>query len=175
MNKAIFLDRDGVLIEDVSYPHKIEDLKIEKDIVPYLKWAKDNNFLLIIVTNQAGIAKGKFTLEDYKNFHNFLITELQQLGVEIDDTFFCPYHKDGVVEPYNIDSNDRKPNPGMINKAAEKYNIDISKSFMIGDKYSDNINLNELKCYILSSQYTKGKEGTYNTIHNIFKEIKGEV
>lgn len=175
MNRALFLDRDGVLIEDVSYPHKPEDLHINKNIIPHLKWAKKNGFLLIIVTNQAGIAKGVFTLEQYEEFHNLMVTALEENGVEIDATYFCPYHKDGIITPYNIDSEDRKPKPGMILKAVEKFNIDLKKSYMIGDKFSDIIDIDNLKCFVLKSRYTSDKPGTYNSIEAVFMEIENEL
>lgn len=172
INKAIFLDRDGVLIKDVSYPHKIEDLHINNDIITHLKWASNNGFLLIIITNQAGISKGKFTLNQYKIFHEELINKLKSKGVQIVATYYCPYHKDGIVTPFNVDSSDRKPAPGMILKAQEDYNINLKESFMIGDKFSDNINISELRCFILNSCYTLGQKGTYKHIDDIFKEIK---
>lgn len=172
MNKALFLDRDGVIIQDVSYPHKIEELHINSEIIPYLKWATASGFKLIIITNQAGIAKGKFTIDQYRVFQNELISRLKKLGVNITATYFCPYHKDGIVEPYNIESNDRKPKPGMVLKAIKDYNIDVKKSFMIGDKFSDNIELNGLRCFILKSGYNVGSPGTYDTIDDIFKELQ---
>lgn len=175
MNKALFLDRDGILIEDVSYPHKIEDMHIKEDIISHLKWAQKEGFLLIIITNQAGIAKGKFTEGDYHLFQKKLIKELSRRGVNITKTYFCPYHKDGIVEPYNTESFNRKPEPGMIMEAEKDFQIDVTKSFMIGDKFSDNINYSSLKCYILSSQYTLGKSGTYNSFDEIFKEIRNEI
>lgn len=176
MNRAIFLDRDGILIEDVSYPHKLNDLHIKEDILPHLRWAQKEGFLLIIITNQAGVAKGKFTLEQYHAFQKKLLTDLNELGVVIDDTYFCPYHKDGIVKEYAIESYDRKPNPGMIIKALEKFNIDITKSYMIGDKFSDNIDLQGLRSFILESQYTRDLEGNcYKDFDSIFKEIKGAI
>lgn len=173
MNKALFLDRDGVLIDDVSYPHRLEDLHIKEEIIPHLKWASDQGFLLVIATNQAGIAKGKFTLEDYNLFQNKLETDLEKLGVKINATYYCPYHRDGIVKEYCLDSDLRKPKPGMFYQAKEEYNLDIEKSYMIGDKFSDNIELEGLTCYILESQYTTGVSGkTYRDIDSIFKEIR---
>jgi len=175
MNRALFLDRDGIIIKDVSYPHKIKDLIINNEIIPYLKHFLELGFKLIIVTNQAGISKGKFTMDQYKEFQEELIHRLSLLGVNITDTYFCPYHKDGVVEPFNVDSYDRKPKPGMFLKAAKDHNIDISRSFMIGDKFSDIIELESLKCYILESEYNRGEPGTYTTVDDIFWEINSEL
>lgn len=172
-NKALFLDRDGVIIKDVSYPHKVSDLHINEDLIPFLKKAMDLGYLLIIVTNQAGISKGKFTLEDYDVFHKELLSQLEKRGVKIAQTYFCPYHKDGIVKPYNIDSSDRKPEPGMIIKAQKDYGIDIGQSYMIGDKESDIIKYQDLKCYIISSNYTKKSNiKTYRSFKKIFEEIE---
>ncbi len=175
MNRALFLDRDGILIEDVSYPHKISDLHIKLEIIPHLIWALEAGFKLIIVTNQAGIAKGRFTLDQYDTFQIELHKRLLSLGVTVTDTYFCPYHKDGVVPGYSVDSEDRKPKPGMFLKAVADYNIDLKKSVMIGDKMSDNIEIDFLKCYILESDYNRGLSGTYASIDEIFREIKSEL
>lgn len=175
MNRALFLDRDGVLIEDVSYPHRLEDLHLTADIIPHLLWAQTAGIKLIIVTNQAGIAKGKFTMDDFVAFQSELIDQLKQRGVDITKTYFCPCHKEGIVTPFNIDSPDRKPKPGMFLKAEKEFNLDLSRSYMIGDKFSDNILVPELKCFILESGYTRehadaGK--TYPDLDTIFGEIK---
>lgn len=172
MVKALFLDRDGILIEDVSYPHKIGDLQIKSGIIPYLIRFMEYGFKLIIITNQAGIAKGRFTLDQYNVFQQELEERLMDRGVVITSTYFCPYHKDGVIAPYNRDSNDRKPKPGMVYKAVEDHGINLEKSFMIGDKVSDNIEIELLKCYILESDYNRGVSGTYSTIDEIFREIE---
>lgn len=152
-NRALFLDRDGILIEDVSYPHKPKDLHLRLEIIPHLTEAVKRGYLLIIVTNQAGLARGKFTLDQYNEFHKLLIKELQRHQVEISSTYFCPFHKEGVVPEYTGDSMNRKPNPGMILQAARDFDIDIKKSFMIGDKDSDRIDLPELRSCILQGQY----------------------
>lgn len=172
MNKALFLDRDGILIEDVCYPHRPQDLNLNLDLIPYLRWAIKEGFLLIIVTNQAGIAKGKFTLKQYEMFQSELEKDLAYLKTKIDATYYCPYHKDGIIKPYNIDSEDRKPKPGMIIKAVDEFNIDLKQSFMIGDKMSDKIEIADLRCYILESEYNRGEKGTYSSFEDIFKEIK---
>ncbi|OQY37886.1 MAG: hypothetical protein B6229_07345 [Spirochaetaceae bacterium 4572_7] len=160
-------------MEDVSYPHKILDLHINKDVIPHLKWAKNNGFLLIIVTNQAGIAKGKFTLDQYEEFQEELEIRLLNLGIEIDKTYYCPYHKDGVIPEFTKDSEDRKPKLGMFMKSKVDFNIDFKKSYMIGDKFSDRIK--GIKSYILESSYTKGQSGTFIDTDAVFKEIKNDL
>ena len=151
--KAAFLDRDGVLIEDTGYPHRPEDLVLKRDVLPALRTLRDAGYLLIIVTNQAGIARGKFTLSQYEAFQALVEDALAAEGVPVDATYFCPYHKDGVVPGFARDHEDRKPNPGMFLRAARDFGLDMAASLMIGDKESDRIRLEGLRCYIIKGRY----------------------
>lgn len=136
-NKCVFLDRDGVLIKDVGYLKNPEDIIIMPNSIEALKILKTAGFLLIIVTNQAGIAKGFFNTDELRAVNNKLLKIYEDNGVIIDDLYFCPHHENGTVEPYNIKCTCRKPETGMVLKGAEKFNIDTGKSFMVGDKDSD--------------------------------------
>lgn len=135
-NKALFLDRDGVINVDKHYVHKVEDCEFMDGIFDLCRRAKDKGYKLIVVTNQAGIAKGYFTENDFHTFMEYVRSEFIRQGCPLDDVFYCPYHKDGIGK-YKMDSFDRKPNPGMILKAAKKHNIDLKQSILIGDKKSD--------------------------------------
>lgn len=136
MNKAIFLDRDGVLIEDMHYNCDTKKIFINLNLVPILlELQKD--YKIIIVTNQSGVARGYFTMQDVDNFNNNLIKKLKELKVIIDDCFVCPHHLDGKVKEYAISCNCRKPDIGMLIKAKKKHNICLGESFLIGDKKSD--------------------------------------
>ncbi len=137
MNKCVFLDRDGVLIKDVGYLKNPDDIILLPNTVTALKNLKKVGFLLIIVTNQAGIAKGLFTVNDLEKVHKRLMGIYEDNNIAIDDLYFCPHHKDGMVKPYNIGCSCRKPDTGMVTDSAEKFGIDISRSFMVGDKDSD--------------------------------------
>ncbi len=136
-NKCVFLDRDGVLIKDVGYLKKPEDIIIMPDSIDALKSLKACGFLLIIVTNQAGIAKGFFNTRDLAAVNDKLLKIYEDNGVIIDDLYFCPHHENGTVEPYNIKCSCRKPETGMVLKGVKKFNIDTDKSYMVGDKDSD--------------------------------------
>jgi D-glycero-D-manno-heptose 1,7-bisphosphate phosphatase len=136
-NKCVFLDRDGVIIKDVGYLKYPEGIIIFQDVIESLKRLQEANFLLIIVTNQAGIAKGFFTEADLEAVHKKLNSIFIKEGVIIDGLYYCPHHKDGTLKPYSIECNCRKPNTGMVLKAKDKFNINLNKSFMIGDKDSD--------------------------------------
>ncbi|PMQ01419.1 MAG: phosphoheptose isomerase [Dictyoglomus sp. NZ13-RE01] len=124
--KAIFLDRDGTLNEDKGYTYKVEDLKILPNVVEGLKILQ-KKFLLIVVSNQSGVERGYYTNWDVENFNNHLYLALAKEGVYIDDFYYCP----------NLEGDCRKPNIGMFMQAQEDWNIDLSRSYMIGDKETD--------------------------------------
>lgn len=136
-NKALFLDRDGVINVDKHYVYRVEDCEFIEGIFDLCRKAKQDGYLVIVVTNQAGIAKGKYTEEDYFKFRDYVHAEFVKQGCPIDAEYYCPYHTDAVIEKYCKNSEDRKPNPGMILKAQKDFDIDLSKSILIGDKQSD--------------------------------------
>ena len=135
--KALFLDRDGVINVDKHHVYRIEDCEFVDGIFDTCRKAKKDGYLIIVVTNQAGIAKGVYTEEDYFNFRDYVHKEFEKQRCPIDAEYYCPYHTEAVVEKYKKDSFDRKPNPGMILKAQTDFNIDLEKSILIGDKQSD--------------------------------------
>ena len=131
INKACFLDRDGVLNEDVGYLHKIEGFKWIDGAIDAIELLKKNKFLVIVVTNQSGIGRGYYTSNDVENLHKWMNNILKKKNIQINDFFFSP------DLPTNDPKSRRKPSPKMINEAIEKYNLDKSKCFMIGDRPSD--------------------------------------
>lgn len=130
MNKAVFLDRDGTLNFDTGYVSRKEELKLLDGVVEALKIFADNGYKLIVITNQSGIGRGFFTLEECEAFNCHLNRVLAKNGVVIDDFFVCPHSP-------SDDCKCRKPYPTMILDAARKYNINLLESFMIGDKMTD--------------------------------------
>ena len=133
MNKAIFLDRDGVINDNSNhyYVYKVEDFKINKGIVESLKKFYEEGYILVLITNQGGVAKGIYTEDDVNNVHNYFKKELAKYDIEIAGVYFCPHH-DSIAK-----CNCRKPSPYMINKAAEDLDIDKSNSYLIGDSPRD--------------------------------------
>jgi len=130
MNKCVFLDRDGVLNEDrADYVYRVEDFRILPGVVEGLKKLKEAGYLLIVVTNQAGIAKGLYTPEDVLTCHHYL---QEQCGHLIDALYYCPHHPD-----FSSESLRRKPNSLMLEKAIARYNIDVAQSWMFGDAPRD--------------------------------------
>lgn len=169
MNKALFLDRDGVVNVDTAYLHKAEDVVFIDGIFDLCKKAQDKGYLIIIVTNQAGVARGYYTVDDVNKLHEWMKEEFLKRGIKITDIFISPYHPKGIVPEYSIEHEDRKPKPGMFLKAAEKYDIDFNESLMVGDKPSDRIEIDDLKCIILKSSYTTKDNGGFNVslLHDI--------
>lgn len=149
---ALFIDKDGTLIVNTEYPHG-RSFEIIESTIDIVKKYSEQNYHIIMVTNQAGIAKNKFNFaemnEGFEGIKGFYTSK----GVKFDDIEFCPYHKDGVIKEYSYDSLLRKPNPGMILMACEKLKIDLKHSLMVGDNAKiDNIKLPYLKCLILEEK-----------------------
>ncbi|RAP34473.1 D,D-heptose 1,7-bisphosphate phosphatase [Candidatus Marinamargulisbacteria bacterium SCGC AG-439-L15] len=137
MNKAVFFDRDGTLIKDVPYLGDPSLVQLEDRVVPALRLLQKESFGLIIVTNQSGIGRGLITEDDYHQVHHRLISLLKDNDIEIDETFYCPYHETEGQGEYKKASDDRKPGPGMLLKALKKYDLSPENCYMIGDKRSD--------------------------------------
>lgn len=138
MTKAIFLDRDGTINEEVNYLTRIQEIKILPNTIKALQKFKSLGFLNIIVTNQSGIARGYLSENDLEKIHDEFKTLLKFNDKElIDDIYYSPYHIDGIVKEYKIESEDRKPNTGMIRKAQSKHKIDLKESLFIGDSFTD--------------------------------------
>jgi D-glycero-D-manno-heptose 1,7-bisphosphate phosphatase len=155
MKKALFLDRDGVINEDIEYPHKPQHIIFKPGIFTFCKAALKKGYIIVVVTNQAGIAKGYFTEDDVKSLHVWMRTEFEKRGIKISGFYYCPYHKDAKIEEYKRDSDCRKPKPGMFKQASMELDIDIRRSIMIGDKPSDRIELDGLKSHILRGKYSE--------------------
>src|SRR5690606_7801182 len=135
---AAFLDRDGVLIEDVGYPHRPDQLHLMPGAARAVKRLNEAGYLCVIVTNQSGVARGLFDLDQMHAFNALLLERLAEDGARIDAVYACPYHSVGAVEAFlHPDHPDRKPNPGMLLRAIDEHAIDPARSLMIGDQPSD--------------------------------------
>jgi len=133
MQKAIFLDRDGVINSDIGhyYIYRVEDFVINKGIINSLKRFQDAGYIFIVITNQGGVAKGIYSCEDVNKVHHYLETILKENGILLQEIYYCPHHESVAS------CKCRKPSPYMINQAIKKYNIDISMSYLIGDSKRD--------------------------------------
>lgn len=128
-NRAIILDRDGVLIEDKDYSYKIEDLEVLPGVIEGLKLLK-TKFLLFIVTNQSGIGRGFYTVDDFLKYNNYLLSLLGNEYIQIEKTLYCPHLKEDNCEC-------RKPNPKFLFDIRDNWDINLELSWMIGDHPSD--------------------------------------
>ncbi|MGB4261174.1 MAG: HAD family hydrolase, partial [Candidatus Cloacimonas acidaminovorans] len=138
IKRAIFLDRDGVISpDDFGYLSNPEEYHLYPYTIEALKIFKELNFLLFVVTNQSGIARGYFTIDDLEKVLAKMRSLLSAGGIELDGVYYSPYYKDGIVPPYNIDHIDRKPGIGMFKKAYSEFHFQIEGSYMIGDRISD--------------------------------------
>lgn len=130
--KAVFLDRDGVINKEVNYLSNPDDFEFIEGSIEALKILKKKKFLLIVITNQAGIARGYYTEKALNQIHDKMSKILKQNNVVLDDIYYCPHHPD-FTGPCNC----RKPKPGMILKAKKKFNINLQSSFVVGDTLND--------------------------------------
>lgn len=138
MNKVVFLDRDGTInIDSHGYINNPDDFQLFPNTAKAIKLLNNLNYKVVVVTNQSGISRGYFTFAEVNEVHNKMITLLKQENAFIDDILISPYHPKGVIKPYNIVHEDRKPDTGLLKKYYALNNFKTSKSFVIGDKISD--------------------------------------
>ena len=139
--RAIFLDRDGTMNVSKGFISNADDLELIPGTIEAIKAINKSGALAIVITNQPVIARGECSFEELHNIHNKLKTLLGEKGAFVDDIFYCPHHPDkgfeGEVPELKFDCECRKPKTGMINEAVKKYNIDLSKSYMVGDSTMD--------------------------------------
>jgi len=137
MKRAIFLDRDGVINKEKGYVHKIEDFEFEKNALRGLKEIDFNKFLVFLICNQAGIAKGFYSTKDFKKLDSWLRDFLLKKGIKIQKTYFCPHHPEAEIKKYRKKCSCRKPEIGLLLRAKREFNLDLKNSFFIGDKTCD--------------------------------------
>jgi D-glycero-D-manno-heptose 1,7-bisphosphate phosphatase len=153
MKKALFLDRDGVINEDSGYIHKVEDVHFVDGIFDLCQKATELGYLIIVVSNQSGVGKGYYSEDDVLYLHNWMSAKFMKHNILMTEFYYSTYHPDAIDPAHLKNSHHRKPKPGMIIKALEKYEIDIHHSIMVGDKESDRIKIDGLKSYIVKSKY----------------------
>lgn len=134
---ALFLDRDGVINVDHGYVHKPEDVEFIDGIFELVAAAKRAGYLVIVVTNQAGIGRGYYSEADFHALMDWMKARFAERGGQIDAVYFCPYHPEHGIGQYRRDSDCRKPAPGMLLQAQRELDIDMQRSVLIGDKPSD--------------------------------------
>ena len=155
MNKAVFFDRDGIINLDKQYVHKVEDFFFFPEVFDTLKWLREKGYILILITNQSGIARGYYTVEKMETLHQYMQNELCKHAAEFDEIFYCPHHPNGIIPKYSFECKCRKPGKQLFERAIQKYKIDPQKSIAIGDNDRDLIPAEQIgmKCIKISDCY----------------------
>ncbi len=135
--QGVFLDRDGTVNEEINYLNKVEQLKLIKGAAEGIRMLREAGYKVVIVTNQAAVARGYLAEADLPLIHAALENLLAEQGATVDAIYYCPHHPTAGVGAYKIDCDCRKPKPGMLLKAAADLHIDLEDSFVVGDKLSD--------------------------------------
>jgi D-glycero-D-manno-heptose 1,7-bisphosphate phosphatase len=136
-NIGVFIDRDGTISEEVGYVNHISRYQVYPWTAAAIRNFNEAGLKAIVVTNQAGVARGYFTEELVKQVHEKLVTEMTRAGARFDAIYYCPHHPSVGEPPYRQSCNCRKPKTGMLKRAAAEFGIDVSQSFVIGDRYGD--------------------------------------
>jgi D-glycero-D-manno-heptose 1,7-bisphosphate phosphatase len=134
---AVFLDRDGTINEQMGYINHVSRFVLLPNVAKAINRLHQSGFLVVVVSNQSGVARGYFPLELVNQVHERMRSLLSAEGAFIDAVYFCPHHPRGAVEGYSEICNCRKPKPGMIEKACSAFDIDLRKSYVVGDRYAD--------------------------------------
>lgn len=134
---AIFLDRDGTINVDHGYVHQIDDFQFIDGSIEAMQMLKQRGFALVVVTNQSGIARGIFTEQQFMTLTEWMDWSLADREVELDGIYYCPHHPEGELPQLAISCDCRKPQPGMFFSAQQQLDIDLSVSWMVGDKLED--------------------------------------
>lgn len=136
MKRAVFIDRDGTINFEKEYLFRAEECELIPGTAQAIHLLNDAGYLVVVVTNQSGVARGYYTEEDVHLLHRHISAELGKSGARVDGWFYCPHHPEGRGS-YALPCRCRKPQPGMLLEAARRLDIDLESSFMIGDKLAD--------------------------------------
>ena len=136
--KAAFIDRDGTVTQSVAYYiTKPSQVELEEGAAEAIRLLRSKGFLIVIITNQAGVARGILTEDDLAAIHTAMREKLAALNADVDAIYYCPHHPEGLIERYSGECSCRKPKPGMMLRAAKDLGIDLKASVMIGDAERD--------------------------------------
>jgi D-glycero-D-manno-heptose 1,7-bisphosphate phosphatase len=145
--RAVFLDRDGVITEDPPhYAHRVDQVRVISGSGDAIRMLNEAGYLVIVVSNQSGIARGFYKKHDFDLFNKEMKRQLSIDNAHIDAIYHCPHHPEAAVEKYRKACTCRKPKPGMLIRAAKRFNIDMSSSFLVGDKWTDICAGNAVRC-----------------------------
>jgi len=135
--RAVFIDRDGTISEEVGYINHLSRFRLFPYASSAIKHLNENGWLAIVITNQAGVARGYFSEDTIRAVHNAMTNELKSNGAQLDAIYYCAHHPSVGEPPYRLDCDCRKPKPGLISRAVKDFDINLEESWMVGDRYSD--------------------------------------
>lgn len=136
-NKAVFLDRDGTIIEEVDYLRRVEEIMVYSFSGEALRQLRNRGFLLVVITNQSAIGRGWTSESELETIHEALNEILERENAGIDAYYYCPHHPEAILDRYRTSCECRKPKPGLLHRAAAELGIDLRRSYFIGDKITD--------------------------------------
>ncbi len=168
--KALFLDRDGVVNVEVGYLHRAEDVRFMPGIFSLCRTAIRLGYRLVVVTNQAGIARGLYTEADFETLMAWMRERLKAEGVELDAVYYCPYHPEHGVGEYKREHEDRKPRSGMLRRAEREFGVSLADSVMVGDRCSDIAAANSAglkQAFLVAGTEQAGCGGDYRAVQGL--------
>lgn len=178
MKKAVFLDRDGCINKEVHHLHRMDQLRILPRVVEAIHRLNKLDLFVVVITNQSAVAHGLASREEIEKIHLTLQKRLVNKLAKIDAIYYCPHHPEGKIAIYKIKCKCRKPETGLIKKAAKEFNIDLKKSFMIGDRTVDILTGQKagLKTILVKTGYG-GRDAIYKiepdyTAKNLWEAVK---
>lgn len=163
MSKAVFLDRDGTINCEVNILSDVKQLRLMRGVADAIKKINNLGFLVIVITNQAVVARGLITENELADIHKSLTNRLLKSGAKLDAIYYCPHHPQANIKKYRKECVCRKPNTGMIERAIKNFKIDIKKSFLVGDTTGDILTGQraKLKTILVKTGYA-GKDKKFN-------------
>jgi len=170
IKRALFLDRDGVVNHEVGYLHRAEEVRFVDGIFSLCRTAARLGYKLIVVTNQAGIARGYYAEADFEELMRWMRSALRTEGVELDAVYFCPFHPVHGVGEYKREHEDRKPGTGMLRRGANEFDLSLAESVMVGDRCTDIAAANAAglrQAFLISGTEQPHCEGTYLTVDSL--------
>ena len=137
MKRAVFLDRDGTINFEKEYLYQAEHFEFIPGVLEAIRLLNQAGILVVVVTNQSGVARGLYTEDFVREAHRYIDQRLKDAGARVDAFYYCPHHPDGSVAALRTECECRKPKPGQLIRAAEEHDIDLTKSFIVGDRWKD--------------------------------------
>jgi D-glycero-D-manno-heptose 1,7-bisphosphate phosphatase len=168
--RALFLDRDGVINQEVGYLHKADQILWVPGIFDLCRTAQDLGYALVVVTNQAGIGRGLYTQADFDKLTDWMLSEFAVRGTRLAAVYCCPYHPEHGLGDYKRDHEDRKPNPGMLFRAARDLSLDLRQSILVGDRCSDIAAANAAglsHAFLMAGTEAAACSGTYTPVDSL--------